>query len=77
MITKVGLKRIAMVTSMSLCEVTTEQKCVSWLGFSYYRNYQKSLTKIRLVYIEMMVYLYLKIMMVIKMIKLGKTLPKS
>ena len=31
-ITSHGLKEIAMVTSMSLWEVTTEQKCVSWLG---------------------------------------------
>ena len=45
-----GLKKIAMVTSMSLWEVTTEQKCLSWLakdniglyrddGLSVFKNY--------------------------------------
>ena len=32
MITSHELKKIAMVASMSLWEVTTEQKCVTWLG---------------------------------------------
>ena len=49
-ITSHGLKKIAMVTSMSLWEVTTEQKCLSWLakdniglyrddGLSVFKNY--------------------------------------